>query len=804
MNFTVTNVTNNGNTDTVNVTFPDELASMQSFSVNGVSAEDEDDNSISIEDDANLVDDNTVQFTIANDSGTTSDIEFKLDVTTEAPEVSKYTEFGINASFVDNGADNVDSTEIATLGVYDTDDDDSSDTGYLSGRVSDSNNNDVTGVTVQATNASMDLQASTTTNENGEYTLRLPEGEYDIKVLAEDYETATSKDNEVAAGSTTSANLVVEKIINPDNIEIVESDTTAVADGEDQVSYTVNVTTDDRENSPSAYEGATVVLGDETELADGNFTEISVDTNASGLATFTANSTEVGEFDIEFELDSNSSVNASSTATFRPVEGNAQVKGDVVNNETEAVSGATVWVAYQGENQTLTYAQENQEYLVSQTNADGEYSIEGIVAEGGNDTVNVYVLASGYNADNETDMGVGAWVAANETQTVYEDATENHDFILEAGGPAQEYRLNVTVEDQKSVEAPIDSTVNATVHVEQRQKGSSLDWNVAEDQEIEVSPTNLGPVDPNSDNVTTNADGEAKVTFTAKNTGDTNITAMTTSDEGTEYNTTGSEQASVSVFGTGSITGDVVNENDNALARGQATVQLFVNNSTTGEYEPVKTMSGENRTSTIGDSGSYVFTDVRSGEQYRMVATTVETNLTGQATTVDSIPAGTTTNDIVVVGATPNPADFQVSDLNPQDVTVTQGDNITVSATITNDGVVDDTQTVEFQVGGDTLASEEVTLNGSETTTVEFTNISTSSLDAGDYTHGVYTDDGEQTATLTVESSNGETSVVDQFDENNDGEISQDELTDAAIAFSAGDITQDELTEVAIAFSTSS
>ena len=95
-------------------------------------------------------------------------------------------------------------------------------------------------------------------------------------------------------------------------------------------------------------------------------------------------------------------------------------------------------------------------------------------------------------------------------------------------------------------------------------------------------------------------------------------------------------------------------------------------------------------------------------------------------------------------------ADFQVSNLSPMDVTVTAGDQINVSATITNEGDASGTQTVEFRVGGSAVASQEVSLDAGASQTVEFTNVDTTGL-SGELTHGVYTDDGEQTATLTVE-----------------------------------------------------
>ncbi|OYR67196.1 BGTF surface domain-containing protein [Halorubrum ezzemoulense] len=107
--------------------------------------------------------------------------------------------------------------------------------------------------------------------------------------------------------------------------------------------------------------------------------------------------------------------------------------------------------------------------------------------------------------------------------------------------------------------------------------------------------------------------------------------------------------------------------------------------------------------------------------------------------------------DAVLVDQTQDPANFAVSELSPQDVTATVGDTLTVSATVENTGGQEATQTVEFRVGGDAVASQDVTLGAGNSTTVEFADIDTSGLDAGDYEHGVFTDDDEQTATLTLE-----------------------------------------------------
>lgn len=127
--------------------------------------------------------------------------------------------------------------------------------------------------------------------------------------------------------------------------------------------------------------------------------------------------------------------------------------------------------------------------------------------------------------------------------------------------------------------------------------------------------------------------------------------------------------------------------------------------------------------------------------------------------TLNSSEAGTATLTAIgggVTGSAPveytePTGSFEVSDLSPQNVTVTQGETINVSATITNTGAVEDTQTVEFRVDGTELANKTVSLNVSENATVEFTGIDTGALDAGTYTHGVYTTADNQTAMLTVQ-----------------------------------------------------
>ena len=98
---------------------------------------------------------------------------------------------------------------------------------------------------------------------------------------------------------------------------------------------------------------------------------------------------------------------------------------------------------------------------------------------------------------------------------------------------------------------------------------------------------------------------------------------------------------------------------------------------------------------------------------------------------------------------------FAVSELDPQNVTVTAGDTLTVTATIENIGDASGTQTVEYRIGGTTMANATVTLSPGENTTVEFTDIGTTNLVADDYEHGIFTENASQTGTLTVEADTG-------------------------------------------------
>ena len=107
------------------------------------------------------------------------------------------------------------------------------------------------------------------------------------------------------------------------------------------------------------------------------------------------------------------------------------------------------------------------------------------------------------------------------------------------------------------------------------------------------------------------------------------------------------------------------------------------------------------------------------------------------------------TGTLTVEAVDEDEAVFEVSDLDPVDATVDQGDLIDVSATVTNTGGADGTQTVELRVDGNAVAIETVDLDAGADQAVEFTDVDTAGLD-DEVEHGVFTDDDSQTGTLTV------------------------------------------------------
>ncbi|PCR89168.1 DUF7282 domain-containing protein [Natrinema ejinorense] len=125
---------------------------------------------------------------------------------------------------------------------------------------------------------------------------------------------------------------------------------------------------------------------------------------------------------------------------------------------------------------------------------------------------------------------------------------------------------------------------------------------------------------------------------------------------------------------------------------------------------------------------------------------------------------------------------FNVSNLSaPESATV--GETITVTATITNPADEERTESVQFRLEGDLVAEQNLTLEGDESTDVEF-EVDTTGIPAGDYVHMVLTDQTGEVAFLeltedTDEDDLGEDDLDEEpFDDNETDEDDTNETDD--------------------------
>ena len=155
------------------------------------------------------------------------------------------------------------------------------------------------------------------------------------------------------------------------------------------------------------------------------------------------------------------------------------------------------------------------------------------------------------------------------------------------------------------------------------------------------------------------------------------------------------------------------------------------------------------------------FTEIAPGD-YRFTFEVTDTGVTSGAPVGDGDDGD---DDADAPEPEPDPSFFNVTDLDPATATVTAGDPLTVSATVTNIGGTADTQPVELRIGNDTVATEEATLEPDDRETVTF------EVDApaepGTYIHAVHTANASLTGELVVE-------AADQPDHDDDADVDDD------------------------------
>ncbi|MBZ6494062.1 surface glycoprotein [Natrinema longum] len=502
-------------------------------------------------------------------------------------------------------------------------------------------------------------------------------------------------------------------------------------------------------------------------------------------------------------LDDDATADDSSAAAnvTYVLEGDEVVTGEIRDGETqEPIEDANVWVAYDGQvDQSYDYINEtfvNDEgdsFLTAETNEDGAYVVSGLAGE--QTDFNLYVSYNDqYDQINLSSEAAGQFVAGTDQNLNTGDPNDQvtQDVAIFQEDVVFDYRTNVYVEEDgewvNATSLPLDDTTNVQIVTERNPQTGDDEWSPAPGQDVELTTDDgtVGALD--ATNLTTDDNGTAMTTFVGgPNTGVTDINATTENSEDTEFTTDENQNAEVEVFGVGQITGDVVDADDNNIPG--ANVELYVWNATSQEYDLV----GERET---GATGSYAFTDLRTGMDYRTEAT-----FNGQTgyTIDENLPLGTTNADIVIEGVEA-PEGFAVSDLAaPADAA--QGDTITVTANVTNTGAESSTNTVDYTFDGAVVDSTDVTLDAGESTTVEFEY--TVDAEAGDYEHGVSTSLNDQTATLTVTENDGNNDFdVSQYDTNDNGQIDINEVLTAIQDNNNGDIGTTDVLTVLQAYNT--
>jgi len=167
-----------------------------------------------------------------------------------------------------------------------------------------------------------------------------------------------------------------------------------------------------------------------------------------------------------------------------------------------------------------------------------------------------------------------------------------------------------------------------------------------------------------------------------------------------------------------------------------------------GEQTGTETVTFELR-----EDGESVFADERSltvaGNETASVSFVVDPGTFGAGEYEYVVASGDSeTFGSLTVEAAPEDAAFELLSFAPEEAVLTQGETVTVEATVENAGDREATQSVSLGVGPVEFA-EELTLDGGEVAPVTF-EVDTGTLDPGEYTHSLTTDADSAEGLLVV------------------------------------------------------
>ena len=162
------------------------------------------------------------------------------------------------------------------------------------------------------------------------------------------------------------------------------------------------------------------------------------------------------------------------------------------------------------------------------------------------------------------------------------------------------------------------------------------------------------------------------------------------------------------------------------------------------DLPPGETQTLETNFGSIAGINAALGTDFGPGDELESVQQVGE-NLDPSAAPAPNVTDEGTAPFTVVANGT----FFQVSDLTAP-ASAEAGDQIDVSANVTNVGTDAGEQSVDFVFNDTVAASQNVSLDSSESEVVTFANVTVPNVD-GTFEHGVFTDNDGQTATIDVD-----------------------------------------------------
>jgi PKD repeat protein len=322
-----------------------------------------------------------------------------------------------------------------------------------------------------------------------------------------------------------------------------------------------------------------------------------------------------------------------------------------------------------------------------------------------------------------------------------------------AGTVAADPGVSVAVSTDSTTVNPGDTvTITTTVDTEEV-NGPLLELSLPDDWEGVVTETDGGTARPQDDSFSVLPSNAPSVVWLSPGSYEVTVEMDVPSDAAPGDYTIGAEASGINP-GSGQISDSAsatITVEDEQQANQPPTASIDgPTSATTGESVSFSASASDSDGSIASYSWDFDDGDSASGESVSHTFDS-EGDYDVELTVTDDDGATTTaTQTVSVSDATPepDPANFQVTNLDAP-ATATQGDSVTVTATVENTGDEEATQTVEFSFDGSVVDSEDVTLEDDESQQVTFT-VDTSGVDPGTYTHGVSTDDDEATAQITI------------------------------------------------------